>query len=809
VCRLAHRPQGGNGGGEKARRRVTPPKSQALSTLDESRRWQLLIDSVSDYAIYLLDPDGFVVSWNTGATRIKGYKAKEIVGQHFSKFFTDEDRARQVPQEALAAARRFGRYEHEGWRVRRDGSRFWVLGVIEAIRGDNGELLGFAKITRDMTERRQAEEAIRESERRFRLLVDSVVDYAIFMLDPSGIVTNWNTGAARIKGYTAGEIVGQHFSRFYTPEDRASGLPLRALDTAAREGRYESEGWRMRKDGSRFFASVVIDAIHDETGELIGFAKVTRDITERRATQEAIRESERQFRMLVQGVTDHALYQLDPNGIITTWNAGGERLKLYKPDEIIGQHFSRFYTEADRSAGLPARALYTAAQEGRFEGEGWRVRKDGSIFWANVVIDAIRDENGALVGYAKITRDISERRAAQAQIDAAREQLAHAQKMEALGQLTGGVAHDFNNLLTIISGHAQLLARRTADAKDQRAVEAIQQASARGEQLTRQLLAFSRRQPLKASVIDLRQRVGAFRDLLAGSVTGNVKLVVSILPDVWPVEADPTELDLALVNIAVNARDAMPNGGVITLEAQNRTLRRGEVPGDLEGNFVAISMADSGVGIPPDILPRVFDPFFTTKSPEKGTGLGLSQVYGFAHQSGGAVTVKSEIGKGTTVTLHLPRAQAKLETDAATAGFDSAGGGHSVLFVEDNPDVARVGTDMLEQLGYRVHGVASAAAALDLLRAGSKIDLVFSDILMPGEFDGMALARTVREEFPQLPVLLATGYSKAADSAHRDFPILRKPYQIAELGRVVNNLIASAQGTPAANLVRFPGGRKK
>src|SRR5262249_19425056 len=267
--------------------------------------------------------------------------------------------------------------------------------------------------------------------------------------------------------------------RFYTPEERAAGLPLRNLDIAAREGRLEIEGWRLRKDGSRFFATVVLDAIRGDDGELIGFAKITRDITERRAAQEALAESERQFRLMVQGVTDYAIYQLDPNGIVSTWNAGAQRIKGYSADEIIGHHFSRFYTDAERSAGLPARALYTATQEGRFEGEGFRVRKDGTLFWANVVLHAISDENGELMGFAKITRDISERRAAQAELDAAREQLAHAQKMEALGQLTGGVAHDFNNLLTIVSGHAQLLGRRLSDAKDVRAVEAILHAASR------------------------------------------------------------------------------------------------------------------------------------------------------------------------------------------------------------------------------------------------------------------------------------------------------------------------------------------
>lgn len=398
-----------------------------------------------------------------------------------------------------------------------------------------------------------------KSERRFRILVEGVIDYAIFMLDPSGVVVNWNAGAERLKGYTADEIIGQHFSKFYTPEDRASGMPGRFLDIAAREGRFEAEGWRVRKDGSRFWASVVIDAIRSETGVLQGFAKVTRDITERRAALDAIRESERQFRLLVAGVTDYAIFMLDPNGIITSWNAGAQRIKGYTEEEIIGQHFSKFYTERDRAAGVPARALYTATHEGRFEADGWRVRKRGTMFWANVVIDPIRDEHGHLIGFAKITRDITERRDTQLALQEAQNQRAHAQKMDALGQLTGGVAHDFNNLLMVISGNIHTLKKALADdAKLARAAEAISLATQRGEALTRQLLTFSRRQTVNPTVLDLAVRIEEFRKMVASFIGGSARLIVTLEPELWPVKLDANELEVALVNLAVNARDAMP-----------------------------------------------------------------------------------------------------------------------------------------------------------------------------------------------------------------------------------------------------------
>ena len=306
--------------------------------------------------------------------------------------------------------------------------------------------------------------AIRDD--RYRLLVEGIVDYAIYMLDPQGRVTSWNRGAQRFKGYTDAEIIGEHFSRFYTEEDRATGLPARALQIAASKGRFEQEGWRVRKDGSLMWAHVLIDPIRRDDGTLLGYAKVTRDLSERKAAREALHQSEQHFRLLVQGVQDYAIYMLDPQGKVTSWNRGAQRFKGYTDEEIIGEHFSRFYTEEDRATGLPARVLQTAASEGRFEAEGWRVRKDGTRFWAHVVIDPIRGEHGELVGFAKITRDITERRNAQQTLDDTRARFIQSQKMEAIGQLTGGVAHDFNNLLAVVLGNLQLsLKRLPADRK--------------------------------------------------------------------------------------------------------------------------------------------------------------------------------------------------------------------------------------------------------------------------------------------------------------------------------------------------------
>jgi PAS domain S-box-containing protein len=627
-----------------------------------------------------------------------------------------------------------------------------------------------------------------ESERRFRLLVEGVTDYSIFMLDPEGFVTNWNAGAQRIKGYEAAEIVGEHFSTFYTPEDRAAGLPMQSLKTAADEGKFEDEGWRLRKDGSRFLASVVIAPLH-ERDRLVGFAKVTRDITERHKAQQALLDSERRFRVLVSSVTDYALYMLDTEGRVTSWNAGGEHIKGYTAEEIVGQHFSRFYTPEGLAANKPARALEIARTTGRYEEDGWRVRKDGTYFWASVVIDAIRDDDGKIIGFAKITRDITERRQAQLALEKMQRQLAEAQKLDALGQLTGGVAHDFNNLLMIVSGHLQCI-RRAVDGEPrvQRAIQAIELASQRGASLTKQLLSFSRRQRVNPTPIHVAERIGAVREVLNSGLGSGVGMLVDVPADTWPISVDIGEFEIALVNLAVNARDAMPAGGLATVSARN--VRLDEPP--LQGDFVAITVEDVGVGIPADVMDKIFDPFFTTKPVGKGTGLGLSQVHGFVHQAGGTLKVRSTLGQGTAITMYFPRAQDHAQGAGAAAAFGGrAFKGGTVLLVEDNPEVADASAELLTQLGYEVRWAPDAVTALKEVEHDG-IDLVFSDIVMPGPMDGLQLARAIRQKRPDLPILLATGYSEKANAAASDLPILRKPYQMHELSRALASLTRNA-----------------
>ena len=517
------------------------------------------------------------------------------------------------------------------------------------------------------------------------------------------------------------------------------------------------------------------------------------DMPPRRATPDQT------LHYLVDAVTDYAIYMLDADGRVVSWNTGAERLKGYSQAEIEGRHYSEFFTPEDRRAGVPASILAAAVAEGRVENEGWRVRKDGTRFWALGTVHAVRADDGHLIGFAKVTRDMTEKRRAELELQRARDRIAQAQKMEALGKLTGGVAHDFNNILMVVSGQAQLLRRRLAgDERGLGAVEAIEAAARRGADLTRHLLSFSRRQRLTPVPISLQDRAAALRDLLSTSLPSSVRLEVDLPDDLWPVVVDPGEFEIALINFAVNARDAMPSGGLLRLTARNAALDGRPGDPELIGEFVAVSVQDTGVGIPPDILLKVFDPFFTTKAVDKGTGLGLSQIYGFAEQSGGRVTVESTLGEGATFTLLLPRAGSAPVSAADEAGAAPAAMPAQVLLVEDNPEVADVAASMLEELGHRVRIAGSGAEALQMLREDQPVDLVFSDIVMAGEIDGLDLARRIRESAPQVPILLATGYSQAAERIGAEFPILRKPYRLPELSHAISVLLQSSRAVAPA-----------
>jgi PAS domain S-box-containing protein len=574
-----------------------------------------------------------------------------------------------------------------------------------------------------------------------------------------------------------------HVSELRHPDDAADANAQRerlaqGVPTVRMENRFR------HKDGSWRWLSWTLTA---DKGLIY---VIGRNITAQKEAATRLSETEEQFRLLVNAVTDYALYRLTPDGIVSSWNAGAQRAKGYAAHEIIGQHFSRFYTPEDRLSGRPTLTLKMAAEEGRFETEGWRVRKDGTQFWANVIIDAIYGDDGSLDGYVKITRDITERREAQLALQRTQEQLAQAQKMDALGQLTGGIAHDFNNMLMVVGGYTQFLKGRLTDAKDKRAVEAIEVAASRAENLTRQLLTFSRRQPLNPSTVNLSECLDRFRDVLTATATGNIRLDIDVPADLWPVRIDVNEFEVAIINLLVNARDALSQGGFVRISGRNIAVHKNDEPIALEGDFVVIEVADNGVGIPANVIPRIFDPFFSTKETGKGTGLGLSQVHGFARQAGGTVTVSSKVGAGTTISLYMPRADGALTEASGKEGkAELPGGNELILLVEDNEQVQSITMTMLDQLGYRVMTAASAAEALKVLEADNHVALVLSDIVMPGALDGLALARRIKERLPTIPVLLTTGYAKAATDLFTEFPVLRKPYQISALAVAVRKAI--------------------
>ena len=631
-------------------------------------------------------------------------------------------------------------------------------------------------------------------QQRFQLLINSITDYAIYMLDPTGHVTTWNAGAERFKGYAANEIIGQHFSVFFTPEDRAANLPNNALQVSAAEGRFEAEGWRIRKDGTRFWANAILDPIIDPSGELLGFAKITRDITAKREQETALFESEQRFRMLIQSVRDYAIYMLDETGHVTNWNSGAELIKGYTADEIVGQHFSRFYTEEDRARGEPQFALETALREGKYEREALRVRKDGSTFWASVVLDPIFDDEGKHVGFAKVTRDITDRKNAELELEEARTSLFQSQKLQALGELTGGLAHDFNNLMTVVAGSADFLLRKPdlPHAKRRQYLEAISETADRATTLTNHLLAFGRRQAIMPEVLDLNVRLDALAEVLSRTLGKNIQIDLDLTSEPARVEIDAAQLETAILNAAVNARDAMPEGGKLTL--RTRPLQENGQ------RFVALEISDTGSGMPREIVERAFEPFFTTKEVGKGTGLGLSQIHGFAAQAGGRAEIGSSEGKGTTIALILPATDKLMGAAAKGERLSSLPRGLSVLLVEDNPQVREFAEGLLTDLDCRVVSVDDAQEALERLDS-EEIDLVLSDVVMPG-MSGVELARAIQRTHPDVPILLATGYSDEIVRRGSEFAVLAKPFGAADLSQAMAALLDERGATPTPSAVR-------
>jgi PAS domain S-box-containing protein len=676
-----------------------------------------------------------------------------------------------------------------------------------------------------------------------RITLDSMVQF-VGLLDANGTVLEINQVALDDGGLKLSDVEGKPFwTTFWWQVSEDINRVLKESILRAAQGEFVR--WDTEVYGrARGKETIVIDAslcpVKDEHGNVVFIAAQGHDITEKKAYEREIarqrEESEEtleqkvaertaelaasnaqlvaeaekrekvegRFRLLVEGVVDYAIYMLDPNGVITNWNTGAARIKGYSAADVVGQHFSRFFTEEDRAVNVPGLALKTAAEVGKYEAEGWRVRKDGSLFWASVVLDAIRDSNGTLLGFAKITRDITERREAALALQRTQEQLAQAQKMEGIGHLTGGVAHDFNNLLAVVIGNIETLQRMLQSPKADldrigRSAENAMRGAQRAAALTQRLLAFSRRQPLDPKVVEVSRLVSGMSDLLRRTIGEQVAIETVLAGGLWRVHVDPNQLEVAILNLAVNARDAMPGGGKLTIETANAFIDEMYAAGQTEvlpGQYVMISVTDTGCGMSREVSARAFEPFYTTKDVGHGTGLGLSQVYGFVKQSGGHVKIYSEVGEGTTVKIYLPRLHAAEESISESQPVSSSPrseAAETILVVEDDADVRTHSTEILRDLGYRTFEAANGHAALKILQTHPEIQLLFTDIGLPGGMNGRQLADAARSQRPALKVLFTTGYARnAIVHAGRLDPgvhLVTKPFTYAALASKLRSLL--------------------
>ena len=652
----------------------------------------------------------------------------------------------------------------------------------------------------------------------YRLLIEAVTDYAIYMLDPDGSVVSWNSGAQRLKGYSAGEIVGRHFSAFYTAEDRATGLPSEALKIAVAEGKFEREGWRVRKDGSRFWALVLIDPIRDEAGKLIGFVKVTRDLSDRKQMELAARQmadAELSNELLEQEVIkrtqqiasaeavlrtiyDNSLECLvlmsrQQDGSFVFDEANEAVLKLYgkSRDQVVGHSTAEVAgdeigAEIDRHL---ERAL-VAAGPYRYE----RHHGDRIVEAVCAVVPEQPGEQTRLVVTAK---DVTEGRRLE-------DQLRQSQKMEAIGQLTGGMAHDFNNLLTGIAGSLELLQMRISQGRTNdldRYIDAAQGAARRAAALTHRLLAFARRQTLDPRPINFNPLVTGMAELIRRTVGPEIAVEVVTAENLWNSLVDPSQLDNALLNLCINARDAMPDGGRLTIETANKWIdqRAGQMRDMPAGQYVTLSVSDAGVGMTPAVIARAFDPFFTTKPIGMGTGLGLSTIYGFMRQSGGQIRIHSEVGLGTTVALYLPRhlgADEAGEPEFSTPPAPRAEDGETVLVVDDEPSLRMLVSEVLEDLGYQAIQAIDGLSGLKILEAAARVDLQVTDVGLPGGMNGRQLADAGRVIRAGLKVLFITGYAENAVVRDRHLDhgmhVLTKPFAMDDLAHKIRDIITGA-----------------
>lgn len=755
-------------------------------------RFRLLVEGVHDYAIFMLDPNGIILSWNEGARRLKGYEASEIIGRHFSCLFPKEDIERGKPGISLTTAVREGRFEDEGWRVRKDGSRFWASVIITTLRDETGQLRGFARVTRDMTERRRVEEALKAGETRLRDFVEFSSDDWFWETGSDLRITFVRAKAGEIVGMEPSFFVGKRWSEVTNgmlfPEQEAFHFRTLAArrpfwDAMFRVNLPGKPARFIRLNGKSFF---------DEQGTFCGYRGAGNDITEQEQRQlEHAALSQRlelQFEQMPVGcvITDTSFRVID-------WNPAAELIFGLARQNVLERPLVESVVSPSSRTQFEARLSAAATGAGPAQMIVENITKDGREIHCSWINSPLFNAHGNFLGLLCMIQDVTEREAADAR-------LRQSQKMEAIGQLAGGIAHDFNNLLTIIIGSLSLMEVDSPPGEElPEPVREIMKAANHGAALTQRLLAFARRQALKPRPINLNQLITGMEDLIRRTLAEAIEIEMVLAAGLWPTLADSSQVENTLINLAINARDAMPNGGKLMIETANIQLdeeyaaRHDDVT---PGHYVVLAVTDTGVGMSPEIIEHAFEPFFTTKEVGMGSGLGLSMVYGFAKQSGGHVNIYSEVDHGTTVRLYLPRAQAT-ETSSAQPEPDfqdeANKGRETILVVEDNPTVLNLTTRMLTGMGYTVHAAGDGPSALALLGSGTTIDLLFTDVIIPGGMSGPVLAREMTKRQPGLKVLYTSGYAENAivhqGRIEEDTELLNKPYKRHELARKIRTVL--------------------
>jgi PAS domain S-box-containing protein len=769
-------------------RSARSPQPAIAPSQDESMVAQVnaAIVRSSGAAIISKTLDGIVASWNRGAEEIFGYTAEEMIGRSIHAIAAPA-RPNEM-NEILDRIRQGERIEHyETERRRKDGNIVQISLAVSPIHDEAGRIIGASKIAHDITGRKTTEAQLQAKSDQLEEFAHALGLAPAMVRGLDGRILLWGRGLEALYGWLAEEAVGRISHELLKTE---FPVPLRDIETELLDtGEWHGELVHIHRDGRRVVVASQWALHRDGSGKPISVLKLDWDVTEAKRAQSMIAEREARLRSILETAPD-AIITIDERGIIQSFSDAAERLFGYAAGEVIGRNVKMLMHSPHRDNHDVYIERYLRTGEKRIIGIGRQVealRKDGTIFPMELAVGEVKlGDTHIFTGFI---RDLTARVKME-------QDLRQAQKMEAIGQLTGGVAHDFNNLLTVISGNLEMLEARLKDAEDREILSEAQEASQLGAELSKRLLAFGRRQSLHPKPIDLNALVGGMVDLLRRSLGEMIEIETRLAPDLSTIMTDPGQVENALLNLAVNARDAMPKGGRLIIETARAEIDKEYAAAYAElapGRYVVLSVTDTGAGMTPEVRQRAFEPFFTTKETGAGTGLGLSMVYGFVKQSGGNIQLYSEVGHGTTVRLYLPARDEAARVEQRAAAVRGVVYGKTVLVVEDDPRVRRVSVRRLEALGYALIEAESGPAALKVLETGVPIDILFTDIVMAGGMTGVELAQEARRQRPGLKILFTSGYAEPAVITGGLLTMnagwLGKPYGIDELDAKLRDLL--------------------